>query len=106
MPRAVGFDSRSGHSGGDQRRDTMNDRTEQIRIAVSKPVSDGAHAIETPVEGIVDDSPLPESRAMILIDDVGAVLTPEQCFRLSDHFNKAGEALKRYHEEHNPNSEK
>lgn len=72
---------------------------QQMQIALPKPDTDGGHVISTPVEEIVEEASIRQERAIAIVGDNGAVLTPEQCFNLSDHFNKAGEVLKRYHED-------
>lgn len=71
--------------------------TNKIKIALPTPDSDGAHAIETPVESILTEPDIPDNQAVIIIDDKAASLTPKQCFRLSDHFNTLGESLLKYH---------
>lgn len=74
----------------------------RLQIALPKPDVDGGHVISTPVEEIVDEGGVRDERAVTVVGDNGAVLTAEQCFRLSDHFNTAGEVLKRYHEDDDP----
>jgi hypothetical protein len=75
----------------------MDDPT--IKIAIPKPDSDGSHVVSASVEELVTEDHHPENgSAMVIVGDLGGVLTPEQCFNLSDTFNTAGEVLRRYHE--------
>jgi len=74
-----------------------NDR---IAIAVPEPDTDATDVITTPVAELVAEDRHPsDGHAMVVIEDVGAELTAEQCFTLSDTFNTVGEALRRYHEQ-------
>ena len=71
----------------------------KLAIAVATPSGEGSHVITLPVEETVDEGHPDVGEAVVGVGDAGAVVTAEQCFRLSDLFNTAGEVIERYHTE-------
>ena len=70
---------------------------ERIRIAVPSPDSDGAHAVETPVEAVEAETGAVEDRAVVACSEGAIVLTPAQCRRVATHLQNSAAALEKYH---------
>ena len=70
----------------------------ELGIAISTPSGDGSHVITTPVEEIVTEGHPKRGEGLVGVGDNGAIVTAEQCFRLSDLFNRAGEVIERHHD--------